>query len=59
MGDAVHVGAHNFELKYLKFSTEYINKLKKHKMWTMKLSFQNTKNMLSSIKIQGEKGKNQ
>jgi len=30
----------------------------KQKICTINLSFQNTKNMLSSIKIQGEKGKN-
>jgi len=35
-----------------------INKLIKHKMCKMDLSFQNTKNMVSSIKIQGENGKN-
>jgi len=34
-----------------------INKLIKHKICTMDLSFQNTKNMLPSIKIQGENGK--
>jgi len=34
-----------------------INKLIKHKICTMDLSFQNTKNMLFSIKIQGENDK--
>jgi len=34
-----------------------INKLIKHKMWTMNLSFQNYKNILSSLNIQGEKSK--
>jgi len=35
-----------------------INKLIKHKICIMNLSFQKSKNMLSSIKIQAEKGKN-
>jgi len=39
-------------------SRQNINKLIKHKICTMNLSFQNTKNMFSSPNIQGEKGKN-
>jgi len=35
-----------------------INKLIKHKICTVNLSFQKSKNVLSSIKIQAEKGKN-
>jgi len=35
-------------------SRHNINKLIKHKICTIDLSFQNTKNMLFSIKIQGE-----
>jgi len=39
-------------------SRHNINKLMKHKICTVKLSFQKSKNMLSSIKIQAGKGKN-
>jgi len=38
-------------------SRHNINKLIKHKICSIDLSFQNTKNMLSSIKIQGENAK--
>jgi len=39
-------------------SRHNINKLIKEKISRINLSFQNTKNILPNIKIQGEKGKN-
>jgi len=55
-GKFVQVHLVNYHL-IISTSRHNINKLIKHKICTMNLSFQNTKNMLCTIKIHGENGK--